>query len=117
MRERFKDMKARINPMPHPGEILMAEFLEPMGLTIYALSKATHVPRSRIHHICKGEHNITPSIAARLGKFFDVDPKWFLNMQTAYDAEQVEDLLSTDLALIEPYDPAKHRARGVRALV
>jgi hypothetical protein len=38
-------------------------------------------------------------------------------MQTAYDAEQVEDLLSTDLALIEPYDPAKHRARGVRALV
>ncbi len=97
---------ARLNPMPHPGEILMTEFLEPMAITIYALSKAILVPRSRIHHICNGEHNITPSIAARLGKFFNVDPKWFLNMQAAYDAEQVEDALSEELAKITPYDPA-----------
>jgi addiction module HigA family antidote len=102
---------ARINPLPHPGEILMTEFLEPMGVTVYSLSKAIHVPRSRIHHICKGEHNITPAIAARLGKFFNVDPKWFLNMQAAFDAEQIEDSLSDELAKIAPYDPATFSKR------
>ena len=103
---------ARINPQPHPGEILMTEFLEPMGITVYALSKAIFVPRSRIHHICKGEHNITPAIAARLGKYFNVDPKWFLNMQAAYDAEQIEDQLSEELAQIVPYEA---RTYGKRA--
>lgn len=106
---------ARINPVPHPGEILMTEFLEPMGITVYALSKAIHIPRSRIHHICKGEHNITPAIAARLGKFFSVDPKWFLNMQAVYDAEQVEDSLSEELSKIKPYDPANFMRQSRRA--
>lgn len=98
--------------MPHPGEILVKEFLEPMGITVYALSKAIHVSRSRIHHICNGEHNITPAIAVRLGKFFNADPKWFLNMQAAYDAEQVEDALSDELAKITPYDPANFVKRA-----
>ncbi|WP_199699026.1 HigA family addiction module antitoxin [Oleomonas cavernae] len=76
---------ARDIPLPHPGEILKSEFLDPMGLSVYALAKSIHVPRSRINEICHGRQGITASIALRLGKFFGVDPQWFMNMQSKYD--------------------------------
>ena len=67
-------MSAEI-PMPHPGIVLWEEFLEPMGLSVYALAKAIHVPRSRINEISHGRQGITPAIALRLGRFFGVDQK------------------------------------------
>jgi antitoxin HigA-1 len=72
-------------PLPHPGEVLRSEFLEPMGLSVYALAKAIGVPRSRINEIAHGRQGITAAIALRLGAFFDVDPQWFMNMQSRYD--------------------------------
>ena len=72
-------------PLPHPGTILKEEFLIPMDLSVYALAKAIHVPRSRINEICRGNQGISASIALRLGRFFGVDPLWFLNMQAKYD--------------------------------
>lgn len=89
-------------PMPHPGVVLREEFLEPMGLTVYALAKAIHVTRSRINDICHGRHGITAAIALRLGLFFGVDPLWFMNMQSKYDLHLQAERLATDLAAIEP---------------
>lgn len=89
-------------PLPHPGEILKTEFLEPMGLSVYALAKAIDVPRSRINDICRGRQGISASIALRLGKFFAVDPQWFMNMQTKHDLTVEAEHLADRLALIQP---------------
>jgi antitoxin HigA-1 len=61
-------------PMPHPGKILKEEFLEPQDLSVYALAKAIHVPRSRINEICHGRQGTSANIALRLGKYFGVAP-------------------------------------------
>ncbi len=77
-------------PLPHPGEVLKTEFMEPMDLSAYALAKAIGVPRSRINEIAHGRQGITAAIALRLGKFFGVDPQWFMNMQSRYDLRLAE---------------------------
>ncbi|WP_413990663.1 HigA family addiction module antitoxin [Labrys okinawensis] len=97
---------AREIPMPHPGTILQEEFLEPMGLSIYAVAKALHVPRSRINDICRGKQGISTSIALRLGKLFNVDPRWFLNMQAKYDLEVQREALAQELEAIKPLPTA-----------
>ena len=89
-------------PMPHPGVVLREEFLEPMGLTVNALAKAIHVTRSRNNDICHGRQGITAAIALRLGRFFGVDPQWFMNMQSKYDLHVQAERLAVDLAAIEP---------------
>lgn len=89
-------------PMPHPGIILCEEFIEPMGLSVYALAKAIDVTRSRIHEICHGRQGISANIALRLGRFYDVDPQWFMAMQAKYDLHRQAKLLARDLAAIEP---------------
>jgi len=89
-------------PMPHPGIVLREEFLEPMGLSVYALAKAIHVTRGRINEICHGRQGISANIALRLGRFFEVDPQWFMNMQAKYDLDVQGSLLARDLASITP---------------
>jgi antitoxin HigA-1 len=86
--------------LPHPGEVLRLEFLKPMNLSVYALAKAIGVPRSRINEIVHGRQGITASLALRLGRFFDVDPQWFLNMQTKHDLRRAEQ--SIDVSGIVP---------------
>lgn len=68
-------------PLPHPGIVLKEEFLEPMGLSVCALAKTVRVTRSRLNDICLGRQGITAAMALRLGRFFGVDPAWFMNMQ------------------------------------
>jgi len=86
--------------MPHPGAILRQEFLEPMELSVYALAKAIHVPRSRVNEICRGRQGISANIALRLGKYFGVDPQWFLNMQAKYDLHVEGEALAGKLSAI-----------------
>ena len=93
-------------PMPHPGAILHEEFLEPMGLSVYSLAKAIHVTRSRINEIRHGRQGITANIALRLGRFFEVDPQWFMNMQAKYDLHVQAKLLADELAAIAPRSAA-----------
>ncbi|MCW0182001.1 HigA family addiction module antitoxin [Zavarzinia sp.] len=92
----------RTIPLPHPGEVLREEFLIPMGLSVYGLAKAIDVPRSRINDICHGRQGMTASIALRLGKYFGVDPQWFMNMQTRYDLATEAEALAATLDRIEP---------------
>ncbi|NTG00183.1 HigA family addiction module antidote protein [Rhizobium rhizogenes] len=94
-------------PIPHPGEVLKEEFFDPMGISVYAAAKAMHVPRSQLNDICRGELRITASIALRLGKYLDVDPRWFMNMQAKYDLDESTEQLADELEAIEP---VKHAA-------
>jgi len=76
-------------PLPpvHPGEILREEFLEPMGVTAYRLAKATGMPIQRVSAIVNEKRSITADTALRLGRYFGVDPQWWMNMQAYFDLE------------------------------
>jgi len=71
-----------------PGEILEEEFLKPMGLSQYRLAKDIGVPPRRINEIARGQRAITANTALRLGRYFNVSPQFWLNLQTQYDLEQ-----------------------------
>jgi addiction module HigA family antidote len=86
----------KLSPI-HPGEILMEEFLEPMGVSQYRLAKDISVPPRRINEIVHGKRSITADTALRLGRFFGISPQFWLNLQTRYDLEVAEDLLEDRL--------------------
>jgi len=73
-------------PIP-PGEILRAEWLEPLGVTPYRLAKDTGVPPNRMGAICAGERAITADTALRLARYFGTDAQFWLNLQSHYDLE------------------------------
>jgi len=77
----------------HPGTILLEEFLQPMGLSQYRLAKDTSVPARRINEIVHGKRSITADTALRLGKFFNMTPQFWMNLQSRYDLEVAEDNL------------------------
>lgn len=74
----------------HPGEILEKEFLEPLDITAYKLSKAIGVQQTRISLIIKGERGITADTAMRLAKYFGTSPEFWLNLQREYDLRKVK---------------------------
>ena len=88
-------------PMPHPGTILREEFMEPMGPSACALAKAIHMPRRRVDNICRNRQGISANIALGLGKYFGVDPQWFLNMQAKDDLHGRGEALAVELSSIE----------------
>ncbi|MCB9741938.1 MAG: HigA family addiction module antidote protein [Alphaproteobacteria bacterium] len=93
-------MKKR--PPIHPGEILKEEFLDPMGITPYRLAKSIDVPATRVHAILHGRRGISADTAIRLGLFFDVDPRWWLNMQASYELDVLEDQMEEIRASVTP---------------
>jgi len=74
----------------HPGEILLEEFLKPMEITQYRLAKDISVPQRRISEIVHGKRSITADTALRLGRFFNMEPQFWLNLQARYDLLQAE---------------------------
>ena len=76
----------RLPPL-HPGEVLREEFLEPLGMSAYALAKALFVPLNRITAILAGERAISADTALRLGRFFGTTPEFWINLQGTYDLE------------------------------
>ena len=84
-------------PPIHPGEILIEEFLKPMGLSQYRLAKDISVPPRRINEIVHGKRSISADTALRLGRFFGISPQFWLNLQTRFDLEVTEDLLAERL--------------------
>jgi len=72
----------------HPGEILREEFLKPLGISAYKLSKETFIPQTRISEILKGNRRITADTALRLSKFFGNSAKFWLGLQDDYDIEK-----------------------------
>jgi len=85
----------------HPGEILAEEFLKPMDITAYRLSKATFIPQTRISQIIKGQRRITADTALRLSKYFGTSAKFWLGLQDDYDLEESQKLKSKELSKIK----------------
>jgi addiction module HigA family antidote len=72
----------------HPGEILLEEFLKPMAISAYRLSKDVLIPQTRISEIIKGRRRITADTALRLSKYFGTSAKFWLGLQNDYDLEE-----------------------------
>lgn len=83
----------KITPI-HPGEILLEEFLKPLEISQYRLAKNISVPPRRINEIIHGKRAITANTALRLGMFFGNSAQFWLNLQSHYDLEIQEDILS-----------------------
>jgi addiction module HigA family antidote len=86
-------VKKMTNPI-HPGEILMEEFLEPLGVSQYRLAKDVSVSPRRINEIVHGKRSITADTALRLARFFGTTERFWLNLQVRYDLEVEKDRLS-----------------------
>lgn len=72
----------------HPGEVLKEEFLVPLEVTAYRLSKETYIPQTRVSEILKGNRRVTADTALRLSKYFGTTAKFWLGLQDDYDLEE-----------------------------
>ena len=94
-------------PPLHPGEVLREEFLVPLNLSPYAVAKACGVPRTRIERIAREELGITADTALRLGRYFAIEPQFWLNLQNRYDLATAGVAIRSALDRIPP-----HRSRA-----
>ncbi|HLF62646.1 MAG TPA: HigA family addiction module antitoxin [Saprospiraceae bacterium] len=89
----------------HPGEVLKEEFLDPMNITAYKLSKDTFIPQTRISEILKGNRRITADTALRLSKYFGTTPKFWLGLQDDFDIEEGLRNIRKELNEIQTNEP------------
>ena len=90
-------MSAKKLPPMHPGEVLLEEFLKPMEVSQYRLAKDISVPPRRINEIVHGNRSVTADTALRLGRYFGVSERFWLNLQAAYDLDRERDRLGDRL--------------------
>ena len=87
----------------HPGEMLLEEFLNPMGLTQRDLADNIHVPYQRVNDIVNGRRGMTPSTALRLAKFFNMSADFWMNLQLRWDLYFAQQAETNVLKTIHPY--------------
>jgi addiction module HigA family antidote len=90
-------------PLVHPGVILLEEWMNPLGVSQYALAKSIGVSPRRINEIVHGNRSITAETAVLLGQFFGVEAEGFINLQSHYDVAQAREVLAPKLAGIERF--------------
>ena len=88
-------------PVPQISEILLEEFMKPMGISAYRLAKDIHVPVSRIQAILADKRKITVDTSLRLGKYFGVSDRYFLNLQDDIDIREARETMRKDLESIK----------------
>jgi antitoxin HigA-1 len=86
----------------HPGEVLMEDFIEPLGITQHKVAVAIDVPPRRINEIVHGKRRITADTALRLARYFGTTDLFWINLQNRYDLEIERDALGESLDRIEP---------------
>jgi len=84
-------MKTKMLAPIHPGEVLMEEFLKPLGISQYKLAKDINVPARRINEIVHGKRSISADTALRLSRYFNLSERFWLNLQARYDLEMEKD--------------------------
>jgi addiction module HigA family antidote len=93
----------RLAPV-HPGEVLLEDFLKPMGISQYRLAKSLGVPVQRVHDLAHGRRAMTADTALRLARFFAMEAQFWMNLQTRYDLERTADALAGRLEReVAPY--------------
>ena len=96
----------------HPGEVLAMEFLKPMNMSAYMLSKQTGLSQTRLSQIIAGKRSITAETALKLGKFFDAPAEFWMNLQALYDIEESLRLHNKELKAIAPYYKLNHNHKA-----
>ncbi len=99
-------------PYPHPGEILLEEFLKPMGITQYRLAKEIGVSQRRIGEIVAGKRAVTADTGLRLSRFFAISDGFWIGLQMDHDAAKAKDSLAKTLGKINPWKSTKIRFGG-----
>lgn len=94
-------MKNAMQPI-HPGEVLLADFLEPLGVTQHRLAVSIGVPPRRINEIVHGKRRITADTALRLARYFGTSDRFWINLQSRYDLEIERDAIGDALQAITP---------------
>lgn len=94
-------------PPTHPGQMLLLEFLRPLGISQRDLADAIHVPYQRVNELVNGRRGVTPSTALRLGRFFGMTPDFWLNLQLRWDLYHTQRVEARDIASIK-----KLKSRG-----
>jgi antitoxin HigA-1 len=89
-------------PPTHPGEMLLEEFLIPLGLTQQSLANAIHVPYQRVNEIVNRRRSITPSTALRLSRAFSTSAEFWMNLQQCWDLYHVQQAENDNLETIKP---------------
>jgi addiction module HigA family antidote len=97
-------------PFPTPGEILLEEFLKPMGITQYRLAKEIRVSQRRIGQIISGSRAITVDTGRRLSRFFGMSEEFWTGLQLDYDASKAKESLTKTLAKIKPWPRVRRGA-------
>jgi antitoxin HigA-1 len=94
-------------PPTHPGEMLLKEFLEPMGLTQRQLADGLFVSYQRINEIINGKRGITPGTALRLAKFFGISSDFWMNLQLRWDLYYAQEQEGEEIQRIQVFDMKK----------
>lgn len=89
--------KSKMPPV-HPGEVLLEDFMKPLGLSQNRLAIALRVPLTRVADIVHERRNITADTAMRLGRYFDTSPRFWLNLQASYDLDLAEEKVGPAIA-------------------
>lgn len=92
----------RYKGCPHPGEILLEEFLKPMGLSQNALARAIHVPPRRVNEIVLGKRDVSADTDLRLARYFGMSEGFFLGLQADHDLMERRREIETELRSIQP---------------
>lgn len=90
----------------HPGEVLMEDFIEGFGITQHKLAVSIGVPPRRINEIVHGKRAITADTALRLGRYFEVEPQFWLNLQSRYELELAQERVADQITKIKPLEVA-----------
>jgi addiction module HigA family antidote len=88
----------------HPGEVLLKEFLEPLGISGYRLSRSIDIPQTRISQIVKGNRSVTADTALRLSAYFGNSAKFWLGLQDDYDLEEERRAKEKEFSRIEKFE-------------
>jgi addiction module HigA family antidote len=99
-------MAKRLIPLATPGEILLEEFLKPLGVTQYRLAKGIGVPQRRIGDIVASKRSLTADTAARWGVFFGMEAEFWLNLPAHYDLAITREALAENFAAMQPLEAA-----------
>ena len=86
----------------HPGEVILADYLEPLGMSRYALAKALGITQARLGEIIRGRRAITPDTALRLARYFGTTAEFWMAMQAQYDLDVARDRLDAKIERIAP---------------
>lgn len=99
-------MSTKLYPPIHPGEVLNEDFIEAFGITQHQLGVEIGVPLRKINEIVHGKRGITADTALRLGKYFGIEPQYWLNLQSRYELEVAEDAVADEIDGIRPLGAA-----------